>query len=417
MSTIQPAIQAFLSDDIPSPYQYQALPDWPRATLLLYDQSAPYPIVKFGFNTGAVQIASNVDGPNISYPLSPCIDSSGLLYMPTGVTNYAGIAQFERDLTQRASFGVPSGMDNQPDAIPVPDGLAAVTTNQCTFVVGVGLEHTIMIGPSIVMVTGGNNLKFGGHNFQTDGQTASICVGPQSDISGDTYTLTGPDADVKIQSVNVYLTAVTPAAITYQTDQWPTPNAYIATTVVGSVFPTDVDPEWATIYQKGCIWDGSDGHLIAMLHTTSAATNLDYIVKISTDDASILWKVAIPHPSVDTSSMGNGRTVHGTFCYFSQGGIPVANEVFVIDTADGSYTTFTAGLAGLETLGGQFYDEINGCIVAYGNLTEEMDGPIILNSTPANFTGWYALYVTNRVPLTPRTPGGKTAYARIWAGR
>lgn len=409
--TSLPAIQSFVGDDTGIVDPRQCLPDWDNLRLFTVALVDPCPLTRFGFTTGLEEAFADVHAFS-AYPEPISVDPFGNLYLKKDTSNYTGVVQVSgASLAEGLDFGTPSSVNNQPYSIPLPAAFANLRTGNANFLICGGLEHPVPHGPVISALVAGLGLSFAGHNYTIDELALCMCAGPQASTAASAYTLGGPIADIDTQQLGLYVTTVSPLAVTYAPSTWPTANAYISTDKIGIVVPTDIDAGWTTIYGRGIAYDTLDGNLIVQV--TSTGVDGSYIAKLSKDDASVLWKVQIAHAQDAYLQLAYGRTAHGTFAYFSQGGAPSASAVYVIDTADGSYTTITAGLAGVTLLGGQCFDEINGCVVAYGSFSKTTDSPLQLNSTPDSFTGWFALYVTARY-VPPRIPGGRISYGRIW---
>jgi len=415
--SFRPLIQSFVSANVPSPNHFQAVPDWSHDRLFVYEQGGSQQCARFVFSTGAEQGHANLAASGFINCMS--LDRIGNIYVPLDLSNYTGVAQYTPGLELQGAFGVPSADPNYPNGINLPSLMTCVGTANANFLVAAGAEHTVDHGPILSLMFAGRQLGFGGHEFPTGSQSAVMCQGYQLADSANVFTLTGPILDDVLEEVHLYTTSMNQAAAAWPVADWPdAPNPFVFTVELGQIVPTDVDPSWTTIHLNGCVFDASDGQVVAILTCNDAVTNTAYIVKIDVADASIKWKIPVPHTTTDNSMMQMGRTLHGTFAYLSIGGItPHVHEVFIIDTADGTYTSYSDGLDGMTPLGGQCFDEISGAILCYGSYTEGADTPLPINDTPSSFTGWFAVYVTERYQ-PPVNVGGRTSHTavRVYTG-
>lgn len=397
---ILPAIQSFVSADTVGEDGSQCIIDWDRGKVLVYKEGSPYTITRFNFSTGSQEQTASLTGSTHLEPMgfSP---SDNSLYTAKDFANYTGVVRSSAEsLTELNSNGTPSSFGIPPPSIRNPGTFAIVNTLGTSWIVTTAVVPIGDEGHAISVLVGGSDIGFLDYYFSLDGAQWSTCAGPQSSREATVYILAGP------------------------TGVFPTPNEVIlyATTIselggistssIGAISPTDIDPEWTKIYQLGIVYDATDGNVLVSVWTDEAVTNPTYIAKLNSVDASVMWKVPIAGMVNASLQMSSGRIEHGRFACFCWSAF--FSTVFLINTIDGTYTSFDTGLVGLVQSGGQCFDDTNGCIVAHGSFSKSgSGGPVQLNGTPDNFSGWYALYVMERF-IPPRTPGGKTSYARIW---
>lgn len=167
---------------------------------------------------------------------------------------------------------------------------------------------------------------------------------------------------------------------------------------VGTVAATAIDATWTNIRCNGICCDQTDGNMVVIVYTGDSVTNQLYLAKISSTDASVMWTVALPNfgPATPPGGVqfGQSRIRNQRISILTSGnGMMIPRRVTTVNTADGSSTSFTAGLAGLAPFGPQCYDDTIGGIVGLFSYVQQAGSPIPLNSTPSSYIGWQVLYV------------------------
>lgn len=415
IQTIQPALQAFVSGDTAFIYQFQSVPDFSNDRIFVFSQSENtlyrFSIsegAQFGFNTFVSQ------SPDGALLFTVCADNQGFLYAPYDTSNFTGISKIDpTSLEIVGSFGVSSSMDNSPHGFPGDPIMCATAANGIPFVfagsqipIGVDALSTYVVNGTPGFANG--QAAVGGP--AGPGANISVCA---SQTTGDCYALC--TASISNQSaLFVVKSFIAPQAQLYDPTTFPTANSGITNSALGQILATSVDATWVQINQTGVMVDDTDGNLIANVTGLNASNvGSSYLIKINAATLAIMWKVLVPSPTDDINCLGFGSIKHGRMAYLSEGGLPPASEIIFIDTITGDTFTSSDGLAGVTTLGAQYFNDTLGAIFIYVSFVEDVDSPTLLNETPSSFSGWAALYVMERFS-PPFVPGGRQVYTKIW---
>ena len=172
----------------------------------------------------------------------------------------------------------------------------------------------------------------------------------------------------------------------------PTPTApQIVFNVIGQVTPSSVAAGATTINDMGGgLYDQQDGNLIIQVHVLGGANAGNYICKVSSADASVLWAVPITG-GLDYTQMNKGNCQNGLYTFIS----PAAYgsdilEVYQIDTLSGQWIAVEVpGLA--YSAATQCSNDANRSVLGYFSayLSTTTGAPVPLNST-ASFTNEWA---------------------------
>ncbi len=158
--------------------------------------------------------------------------------------------------------------------------------------------------------------------------------------------------------------------------------------------PADIDAAWTEIYFGGACIDQTDGNLLMFLSGQSGATTINYLLKVSVTDGSIVWQsAAVGTTARNLGAMQESSITHSRFGYVATDATPT---IVIVNTTDGStVSTQTTGLNGLNlVLDNGAYNDTAGCIVSwFGYNYTDADSPIQLNSTPSSFNGYGVLYI------------------------
>lgn len=139
---------------------------------------------------------------------------------------------------------------------------------------------------------------------------------------------------------------------------------------VGAITPANIDATWTHVSVVfGMALDQKDGNLLCGFQTTDAVATTNYLVKINSATAAIMWKIPVPEGfsySVDRGAMRFSVIKNGKF-YLSAGII-----LYIVDTiagtADKSISLDTGGPANIN--GTQISEDVSGSIMWYGGWTE-----------------------------------------------
>lgn len=170
--------------------------------------------------------------------------------------------------------------------------------------------------------------------------------------------------------------------------------------------PTAIDAAWTQIYFGGGCVDQTDGNILLFLGGQSGATALNYLLKISAVNGSVVWKSTVNSTSRRSGVMMSRSSVkHGKFGYVSSDS---PKTITVVDTSNGSSVTQTTGLDGLGLMiaDGAFNDSL-GCVVGWYDYSNNgADSPARLNATAGIFNGMGVLYITSPF-IPPPVSGGR----------
>lgn len=397
----------------------QPIVDWANQRMFVQGFNDSSGIHKFSLTTfkDEAQVA-------ISGPLS--LGGDGFLYVINGVVGGSGVLNKldPNELNTVAVMGTgSSGVDFSSNAVPVPFGRPAGTSSvdgngylvvSSTFG-EVGAYNTTQMGfggfvldtlrSQSVWVPGSSATVLGLDAPTGLGnpsiQLYSITFGAGSDgyvypapfVAGNTYNQ-GTNVSFRIgvavtQVYNCIISVVSATDPQLDTEHWahvsaPT-NPGITSSVLGTINATDVDPNWTDITGvSGFTYDLSDGNLLVQLSNAFAPPGVprNYLTKISSANASILWKT----PSIGPAQLFGGTSSRPAGNVF---GWMIGNVATVLNTQDGSVQNFT--IPGLfNSSQGQAFDAISGQMVTGSSFSETTGGPTPDAGSPTNWTGLFA---------------------------
>lgn len=167
----------------------------------------------------------------------------------------------------------------------------------------------------------------------------------------------------------------------------------------GTVSPVQVDATWTNFTSaNGVAVDQTDGNPIIAVHTTDAVANQTYFVKLSKNNASVIWKCAVnAMDSSGSMDMGRHKIVNQRFYFLGAG-----NTFYTINTNTGVATSAVIG--SLTITGPQISEDVNDSLVAFCGWTE--------TTTHPNYVGTYMGVLGNHGPIGSAWfrffPGGPT---------
>ena len=171
-------------------------------------------------------------------------------------------------------------------------------------------------------------------------------------------------------------------------------NPYISILTLGTITPAAVDATWTHLAIVDVGYDRTDGNLIVLVTTTDSVTNTQYLAKIDSADASVLWKTPIAYTNF-TQQLVLSRIGNGVLNWTSDAS---SGTLYTINTYTGAViSTTNIAAAGFQISGyGQAAsDSVNGTIiipVVYNSGTSGAPAPQA--GTPSTFSAWALEAVT-----------------------
>ncbi len=176
------------------------------------------------------------------------------------------------------------------------------------------------------------------------------------------------------------------------------PAQSITMTRAGGVTPAQVDATW--VHFTGVspvIFDHTDGNIMFFVQTTDSVTNKNYLIKVNTSTAAVMWATAVSSFPADTAALNQ------TFCGSGTVGFLLFHTGLEINTATGTINHSTV-LTGVQNNTGLFSDDRDGQIFFEGGYTSGGGAPAALNSSPNVTNEWCRLGIDN---------WGLTTYATV----
>jgi hypothetical protein len=307
------------------------------------------------------------------------LDSDGNLYQSIAASLYSGgIQGISGDTlakTIRATYTAPNyGGSNT----------VAVKTGSQQFAISTNIGNTIINLNNTSVSKGKNALVSVG--WPNGNARSAICAGKPGSNLAFLLTSPGDGISTQISTLHKIVCGITATV-----------------SVVDTYVPHDIDSNWTESYIAGACVDETDGDLLVSFFGVGGSQGT-YIVKLDHQTGAIVWKCAVDSASGGSGAVGqnqmsqsrirNQRLVIATN---SSG-----NKITIIDTSDGSKTSYTTGLNGLTIYNYQCYDDTLGAIIGVFSMVPASGGPTLLRNTPATYAGWFVLYVADAI--TPSTP-------------
>ncbi len=298
-----------------------------------------------------------------------------------------------------------SSLTPAPNNIPAPANLAPIRIGGKSFVIAPSSVASLK-SINVVEMTDGSTQN-AGHNFQMTEGPGYSCG--SYDGSGLGYTL-GKIVGTHTGSIGVYQTLIAAAASGYNLADFPTvQNPYISTTKLGTITPTQIDATWTNITSmSGPCFDQSDGNLLAFVNTADAVTNPNYLIKINSQTAAVMWATAVINfPSNESFNMPASYAAYGVFAYVTISG--GTHSYIIFNTLTGAATV--TAVVGFSTINASVWDARLGAVFFNASFAQGGGSPTLLNATPTSYAAqWAALYVGNVVGTTPTIATGRAYY-------
>lgn len=378
----------------------QVAPDWANGVIYMCPliSSVRY-VSRQNISSGAEEASeattSYTHAPSGDLPIT--FDAVGQVYISwTGSPNGGGITRISGSTLAELGFsGVSSS--NFPTGYPgLLDGMLINIPNSGTQFI---LASSIGGGLGILDFHAVFSQEtFAGRQTSWTGTSPNgvACAGKIGSNLG--YVAVGESGSAGTQILRIYqIRALTGGS--WVIGDWPTQNSQITSTEIFDLLPTDIDAGWTEIHKSGLVIDQLDGNLIICVSGQSGATTKYYYIKCDVGTGSVIWKVGF----TDTSGLGGHQMSYGNIAHQRLAFLQSATSTCtIINTNDGTTTSFSTGLAGVTAHGAQCYNDEIGAILLMSTFAATVGSPTQLNSTPSSYTGWSLLYVAE--PAGPPAP-------------
>lgn len=171
-----------------------------------------------------------------------------------------------------------------------------------------------------------------------------------------------------------------------------TPQPNTTAGLIGTIAPSVINAAWTQFSDcVGIAFDQEDGNILAQYQGTDGVTTTRYLVKLSTQDGSLVWKTVISNMDAfgDQNFTKHQITDHRYMYWDGAAGMKV------FDTRTGSVTTTGHYTSGFTLTGGQVSDDRDaGMLVFFGSYSGASPVPSIVGpATGPTFTNqWMRLY-------------------------
>lgn len=285
------------------------------------------------------------------------IDYSGNLYIQEGIANAFTLVKI--DAVTLAKVGQITYQ--MPTNIVYPQAMVPMAGGGSNFMLFCGYKDIAVFGTDTFFTS----VPLGA--FIVDEVKSNVCHGPRLSDRAIGYVLGHPDYNVTAQSGAMGLYQVTATAFT------------ASMVKLGTITPAQIDATWTNISNEyGIMLDQTDGHLMMLVATTDAVANQNYIVKINSATAAVMWKVAI-NSAADPygfSNMNKNYVASGKYCFMSWVAVAARNRVYIVDTIAGT-ATFSDFL-GITNNGSQWFDSRTGTLTFFGSYNNFGSPPTLI---------------------------------------
>jgi hypothetical protein len=398
------SIQAYVTPfgETAGTLQFAAAPDFQHGNaFFLGNVNSVKSLIKYTLKTGAYVISNPVT--NYTYaastPLAPIsVDTTGNVWINDGtLSNSSGYWIIEPSALVGTHWGVQSAFSNLPNGIPNPTGNFTPI-----FISG---SPGYMVGNAAGGLIGNHNVDgllgtsgFNGfdYNWVSTGGGAHLgasCPGGSKNANSCFFLSYPASAGDTPQQIDIWKITVT-LPNPWMQAQWPTANSSWSIAHVGSVSPSAVDAGWTAINLMACLVDNTDGNLILKVTGQAGATNPNYVIKVSSTSASVMWVVAVVNISDATPVLAQFSSVRfGTFCHYGANTLASTGGCYTINTLTGSSTlsAYSSNFLGLGSGNQCFIDGLGAIFLEAGFGYVNTNSPTPLTTTPTSFNGWALL--------------------------
>lgn len=408
--TFPTSIQALIGAHTAQSAGYiQCAVDWSRKNVYITSTvSAVNYLSSVGLLTGIEQVFAlrsfytvPMFGSVVPNPIG--VDANGRPYLCWEGLNGGGLVQING--TTLAQLAAGGNTSDPPGGFQISNGALSCPANGSTqFMLGTSIGGNLTGTRSLVVW---NETTFAGR-YQTFGgalvdSIAVNCAGLPG--TGTGYVAAGPEGPSDAQTLFVSVVQANPGG-GWVIGDWPTQNSSVTVTALVTLIPTDINGSWTQIYAHGICVDQTDGNILLWVRSQNSANSA--IVKLNAVTGAIIWN----RPITNGGSAVNRQFSFSNITHQRLAVLTTSpNTLSVIDTSDGSVTSYTTDLAGLVLYGPQSYNDSLGGVLCVVGRTLDPGGPTSLNSTPDDFTGWAMLYVQPANQIATGTTG---SYTRIW---
>lgn len=212
------------------------------------------------------------------------------------------------------------------------------------------------------------------------GQFCRGASGPAGASIFGSWSFTSPTPTIPL-----YKVAIAPGAELYNPASWPTTNPAITSATIGTIAATAVDATWTHLACSRIGYDQSDGNVLMIVTTNDSVATQNYLLKLNSSSAAILWKIALTSTVGEGTGLADGQ-YSGNIAPFMFS----FAEAWTIDTTDGSHTSLAIG--GLTPSVGEFSQfalTTTGLYVWNGTYNQgaSANSPAPVDGTPTWFTG------------------------------
>lgn len=362
-----------------------AVIDWDRGRVFLWQQSpAAMRVYTTAVATQSPSLSATLGSS--TFILGADVDPvSGSLITQdySGLTNGMPIHKYDAtSLALLGTFGVSTSFPSYPTSIWAGQALV------CISVSGVGyalVKQSVALG--VVSVIRTDTMTAAGFSAAVvSGATlnrAIMCKGASGGTRGSVFLTWQGSVNGNTATIPLYTVVITAAAAAYNIAAWPTANAGITSSTVGSIAAASVDPTWTTLQANTIGYDGTDGNVLIDVTTTNSVTNTHYIIKVNATSAAVMWAVAI-------GNTGNATVLSGYNVGYGYAAFLPSALRDVITT--GAEALNSAAMAGLTmTNGFAAGDDVSGLMVLKTIYAAGGTAPTAVSGTPSSFTGWAVL--------------------------
>lgn len=187
-------------------------------------------------------------------------------------------------------------------------------------------------------------------------------------------------------------------------------NPYATIATLGTIAPTAVDAAWSHISIQDLGFDQSDQNLLAVVTTSDSVTHEQYMVKIDSANAAVLWATPISYTTL-LPGLGSGRITG-----FRLGWISDSGTLSVFNTSTGAIVT-TVNMApdGPQYANRQqLIDSTAANFYIFANYDSSVSGAATqLSGTPSTFDEWAVFSPGNQLLASSSTISNYTVPAIV----